>query len=52
MKQIYLGSALILLIGPSGAGKSHIASKYFEPGEIISLDTLCEELTGDFSTSR
>jgi len=39
--------ALIVMVGPSGAGKTDIAINAFDDHEIVSLDNIREELTGD-----
>lgn len=40
--------ALIVMVGPSGGGKSTMISQYFKSYEIVSSDSIREELTGDF----
>lgn len=39
---------LTLLVGPSGAGKSTHAMSFFKRDQVISSDSLREQLTGDF----
>lgn len=48
MKIVPAVPSLIVLIGPSGAGKSTFAAKHFEAREVVSSDSLREELTGSF----
>ncbi len=48
MKTIPAGRCLIVLVGPSGGGKSHLAAENFPAREIVSMDGIREELTGDF----
>lgn len=40
--------ALIVMVGPSGAGKSTFVDGHFKSHEVVSMDKIREELTGDF----
>lgn len=44
--------SLVVMVGPSGAGKSTVSSALFNKYEIVSSDSIREELTGDLTSQH
>ena len=44
--------SLVVLIGAAGAGKSSLASRHFQPDEVLSSDAFRERIAGDAADQR